>query len=86
MPTTTRRIVSPRPNIGKLIKRAKTLSGLKTKQDVIDNALRRYVEHLEQHDVKTEKSFYEQTKHLAGSVEGPHDLSHSRKHMQGFGR
>lgn len=86
MPTKTRRIMSTKPTIGKLIKRAKTLSGLKTEQDVIDNALRRFIEHLEQHDVKSQKSFYEMTKHLAGSVDGPSDLAYNKKHMQGFGR
>jgi predicted nucleotidyltransferase len=31
-----------------------------------------------------QKSFYELTKHLAGSVEGPSDLDHDKKHMQGL--
>ena len=33
-----------------------------------------------------QKSFYELTKHLAGNVEGPSDLAHNKKHMQGFGQ
>jgi len=86
MSSRTNHVTSNKPTIGRLIKRAKILSGLKTEQDVIDNALRRYIELLEKSDTKKQKSFYEMTKHLAGSVEGPHDLSHGKKHMQGFGR
>lgn len=31
-----------------------------------------------------QKSFYELTKHLAGSVEDPSGLAHDKKHMPGF--
>ena len=33
-----------------------------------------------------QESFYELTKHLAGSVEGPSDLVHDKRHMNGFGQ
>jgi predicted nucleotidyltransferase len=31
-----------------------------------------------------QQSFYELTKHLAGSVDGPSELSHNKKHTQGL--
>lgn len=31
------------------------------------------------------KSFYQLTKHLAGSLDGPSDLGHNKEYLQGFG-
>lgn len=70
----------------RLIKQAQKLSGLKSRQEVLDQALRLYVSHLEPKSGNGMRSFYDLTKHLAGSVEGPADLAHGKKHMRGFGR
>ena len=66
-------------NDNKLIMRAKKLSGLKSKREILRQALQFYVRYLEKQDIKAEKSFYELTKHLAGTLEGPDDLAHNPK-------
>jgi len=87
MPVKTRSISSVQTTIDDLIKRAKLLSGLKTKQEILDRALQLFLQQLEQKRFFDKKeSFYELTKHLAGSVEGPSDLAHNKQHMQGFGQ
>jgi hypothetical protein len=86
MSTKARRGASGKRIINDLIKRAKTLSGLRTKQDILSSALKHYLEYLKRNGAKTEKSFYELTKHLAGSIEGPTDLAHNKKYLQGFGQ
>ncbi len=69
-----------------LVKHAQKLSGLKKKEDVLDQALRVYLKHLEKRASNGQPSFYELTKHLAGSVQGPSDLARNKKYMEGFGR
>jgi hypothetical protein len=87
MPVKTREIAPFKRTLDELIKRAKVLSGLKTKQEILDQALQLFLQHLEQQKILgNQKSFYELTKHLAGSVEGPSDLAHNKHHMQGFGQ
>lgn len=72
--------------MNKLISKAKTLSGLKTKQEILNHALQFYVEHLELNKINKNQSVYQLTEHLAGSVEGPSDLAHNKKYMQEFGK
>ncbi len=54
----------------KLIRAAKTISGLKTKQAILNHVLQFYIRNAEQKNSEG-KSFYEVTKHLAGSLEYP---------------
>lgn len=83
----TRNIAPMKQTVDELIKRAKALSGLKTRQEILDRALQLFLQHLEQTKIPgRQKSFYELTKHLAGSVEGPIDLAHNKQHLQGFGQ
>ncbi len=87
MPVKTRDIAPVKHTLDELIKRAKALSGLKTRQEILDHALQLFLQHLEQKEIAgRQRSFYELTKHLAGSVDGPSDLAHNKKHMQGFGQ
>jgi hypothetical protein len=87
MPSKTRSVAPIQHTLEELIKRAKALSGLKTRQEILDHAVQLFLQHLEQKKIPDgQKSFYELTKHLAGSIEGPSDLAHNKKHMQGFGR
>ena len=72
--------------MNELISKARMLSGLKTKQEILNQALRFYVEHLEQNKKDKNKSFYQLTEHLAGIIEGPSDLAHNKKYMQEFGK
>jgi hypothetical protein len=72
-------------NLDELISRAKTLSGFKTKNEILVYALHLYIEYLEKNFSVTKHSFYELTKDLAGSVEGAPDLAHNKKHLEGFG-
>ncbi|MDZ7361002.1 MAG: hypothetical protein ONB46_09785 [candidate division KSB1 bacterium] len=75
MPAKTREMAPLKRTLDELIKRAKALSGLKTKQEILDQARQLFLRHLEQQKIlDKQKSFYELTKHLAGSVEGPSDL------------
>lgn len=57
-------------------KHVQKLSLLKKKETELDQASQNNVPH----------SFREVTKPLAGSVRGPNDLAHNKKHMQGFGQ
>lgn len=68
-----------------LVKHAQKLSGLK-KQEVLNQAMLIYVEHLKKQTGNGQPSFYDLTKHLAGSVQGPPDLARNKKHMEGFGQ
>lgn len=87
MPIKTREATPLKRSLDQLIKRAKVLSGLKTKQEILDQALQFFLQHLQQQKVfEKQKSFYELTKHWAGSVDGPSDLAHNRQHLQGFGQ
>lgn len=87
MPVKIREIAPLKSSLDELIKRARELSGLKTKQEILDQALKFFLQHLQQQKVfDKQKSFYELTKHWAGSVEGPSDLAHNRQHLQGFGQ
>ena len=86
MPIKTKRTDKLAPQVDALVKQAQKLSGLKKKEEVLSQALRIYVEHLEKPANNGSPSFYELTKHLAGSVRGPSDLAHNKKHMQGFGQ
>jgi len=77
--------VLKKANLDDLVEQAKRLSGIKTKREVLIYAMQLYVDYLERQYSKTNKSFYELTKHLAGSVEGPPDLAHNKKYLEGFG-
>ncbi|GEM_PF-5923290 len=72
--------------MNELISKAKILSGLKTKQAILNQALQFYIEHLELNKTDKNMSFYQLTEHLAGSIEGPSDLAHNKEYMQGFGK
>lgn len=72
-------------NLDELIFQAKKLTGIKTKRDVLFYAMQLYVDYLEQRHKISDHSFYELTKHLAGTIEGPSDLAHNKKYMEGFG-
>lgn len=72
-------------NLDELISHAKNLSGLKTKNEILVYALQLYIEYLEKKFSVTNRSFYELTKDLAGSIEGAPDLAHNKKHLEGFG-
>jgi len=72
--------------MNELISKAKMLSGLKTKQAVLNQALQFYIEHLELNGTNKKQSFYKFTEHLAGSIEGPSDLAHNKVYMQDFGK
>ena len=86
MPVKTRNFIPVKRSVDELIKRAQALSGLKTRQEILDRALQVFLQHLEQKTLGQPTSFYELTKHLAGSVDGPSDLAHNKKHMEGFGQ
>jgi hypothetical protein len=87
MPVKTRNFIPVKRSVDELVKRAKALSGLKTRQEILDHALQIFLQHLEQKTISGQPiSFYELTKHLAGSVDGPFDLAHNKKHMEGFGQ
>lgn len=87
MSTKTRSVAPIKHTLDELIKRAKALSGLKTRREILDHAMQLFLQHLEQKKISDkQKSFYELTKHLAGSVDGPSDLAYNKKHMQGFGQ
>ncbi len=82
----TQRAVKRASKFEVLVKRAQKLSGLEKKEDVLNQALLIYVEHLEKQTSNGQPSFYELTKHLAGSVKGPSDLARNKKYMEGFGQ
>lgn len=65
-----------RKNKRALGKHVQKLCILKKKEAALDQASQNNVPH----------SFHEVTKPLAGSVRGPNDLAHNKKHMQGFGQ
>jgi hypothetical protein len=68
----------------KLLDKAKKLSGVRNDDDVINQALKLFVDN---YNVKSrrKKSAYELSKHLAGSIEGPADLGSNKKYLEGFG-
>ena len=72
-------------NLDELIFQAKKLTGIKTKREVLIYAMQLYVDYLERQHNISDHSFYELTKHLAGSIEEPSDLAHNKKYMEGFG-
>lgn len=72
-------------NLNELINQAKKRSGIKTKLEVLIDAMQLYIDYLELQYKISEHSFYELTEHLAGSIEGPSDLSHNKKYLEGFG-
>ncbi|MDZ7288860.1 MAG: type II toxin-antitoxin system VapB family antitoxin [candidate division KSB1 bacterium] len=87
MPVKARDLTPGKRSIDELVKRAQSLSGLKSRQEILSHALQIFLQHLEQKKLSGQpKSFYELTKHLAGSVDGPSDLAHNKKHMEGFGQ
>lgn len=72
-------------NLNELINQAKELSGIKTRREVLIYAMQLYIDNLDRQYKINERSFYELTKHLAGSIEGPSDLAHNKKYLEGFG-
>jgi hypothetical protein len=68
----------------KLLDKAKKISGVKKEEDIITKALQLFVEKYKTFN-KRNKSVYELSKHLAGSIEGPEDLGTNKKYFEGFG-
>lgn len=68
----------------KLIEKAKKVSGVRKKDDIITKALQLFVKKYSGLN-KGNKSAYELSKHLAGSIEGPQDLGTNKKYLEGFG-
>ena len=86
MPTKPNIISVHDTGIDDLIIRARVLSGLASREEIISKAVQLLVEHLEKESETTGKSFFELTSQFAGSVEGPSDLAHNKKYLQGFGK
>ena len=68
----------------RLLEEAKKVSGINDEKDIITKALELFVERYK-HIGKKNKSVYELSKHLAGSIEGPEDLGTNKKHSENFG-
>lgn len=73
-------------NLKELVDYAQKISGIRTKRKVLIYAMQKYIEYLEGQYSKSGQSFYELTKHLAGSVDGPSDLAHNKHYLDEFGR
>ncbi len=57
-------------------------SGL-SRSEVVRNAL---TEYFSREDLRNAGSFLDLARDLAGSIEGPYDLSTNKSHLEGFGK
>lgn len=68
----------------KLLEQAKEVSGVYNEEDIITKALKLFVDKYK-YSGRRNKSFYELSKHIAGGIKGPKDLSYNKKYLEEIG-